>query len=65
MILVTNAPGGLWLSRDDRADAPLYVKTEELAALLADLLTHATDADDATAWDAYVAFCGNEAAAVH
>ena len=63
MILVENAPGGLFLSRDDGSiQPPLYVKTEELAALLADILEQAAELPAAEAWDCYARLAGNEAA---
>jgi hypothetical protein len=61
MIIMQRAIGGLTLRRDsDHPNTAIYVKAEELAALLADLLSYATDADDATSWDCYAALCGNE-----
>ena len=59
------AKGGLTIRRDtDPAEAaPLFVATEELAALLAELLTHATEADPARAWDTFAWLRGNDEAA--
>jgi hypothetical protein len=63
MIIVQSAPGGLSLSRDDGSiQPPLYVKTDELAALLADILEQAAELPAADAWDVYARLTGNEAA---
>ena len=64
MILVSKAPGGLYLRRDDSDAPPLFVAGHELAAAIADMLARTTGAPDADAWDAWAALCGNDEAAV-
>jgi hypothetical protein len=68
MILIQDAKGGLTIRRDtDPVDRPpLFVRTDELAAFLADLLTHATTtaATSTDAWDTWAWLCGNDEAAL-
>ena len=66
MIIVTKVPKGLHLQRDDRADPPLFVADDEVAAAIAELITHATPTAvvGAESWDTWAWLCGNDEAAV-
>ncbi len=61
MIIITPAPGGLYLRRDDSDAAPLFVADDEIAAAIADLVARAAPV---AAWDTYAYLCGNDEAAV-
>ena len=62
MIIVTDTRGGYELARADTPDAPpLFVAEDELAALLARLIS---DEREETEWDAYAFLCGNPAVAM-
>jgi len=64
MIIIEEAKGGLWISRDtDPVPNALFIPERELAAFLADLLARATDAPDTEKWDTFAYLCGNDAAA--
>lgn len=65
MLLIESAAGGLLISRWNGDDArpleSIFVSTDELAALMADLLAAANGDGDAARWDNWAALAGNPA----
>lgn len=63
MLLIKHAPGGLLISRwTGENPVPLeqlFVATDELAAVIAQLIQEAAELDDATAWDVEAWLRGN------
>jgi len=65
MLYIDHEQGGLRISRwegeDPKPLESIFVATDELAALLADLLSAANGGDAAENWDAYACLAGNPA----